>query len=144
MSAPARLPAAVNVNGVSRTTSAIPMHRVAFTPETTTDPVKLARQLVELEKSVYDATRHARSNPDSKGVDFEDVAAGMGGTKLYIRHNLGRFVRWRVVDWAGSATTAGPSLVCDRLDATPETTPNVLALRSYVAGTVTIRVYEVP
>ena len=144
MSGPARLPAAVNANGVSRVATAIPLHRIAFTKQTLADPDQLLKQLTELEKALYDGTKHARANPESRAIDFEDVPCGAGGAKVYIRHNLGRLVRWRGVDWAGNGVVDGAKLVCDRLDTTPETNASTLALRSYVAGTATIRIYEVP
>jgi hypothetical protein len=77
-----------------------------------------------------------------EAIAFEDLRVGdytmdqVAGT-VAVRHALGRRVRWAVVDWIPA--TEGEVHVLQR-DA-DRTTDEVLALRSYVPGTLTLEVW---
>lgn len=91
------------------------------------DPEKLARAVQALEKATATAST-------AKSVDFQDVAVSPAGALVSLPHGFGTRVRWWLVDWESSGTSA-PVL---KRDAT--STNDTLVLASYVAGTVTIRI----
>lgn len=64
-----------------------------------------------------------------------EVTVGTGGAEVKLEHQLGRVVRWSVVDW--QRTTPGGSHGLERLSSDE----NTLVLRSYVAGTASIEVW---
>jgi hypothetical protein len=100
-----------------------------ITPDNVTDPKALARLLTKFFRIVVLLQRMWTPGR----LDHQDRAVDGTGTTLYtFAHNLGGRVRWWVVDWTGSA---GPQLVKD-----VATDDNTLVLRSYVAGTVTVRI----
>ncbi len=76
-----------------------------------------------------------RSNFRPSRLDFEDFPVSGGGFALRLNHGFGGRVRWYVVDWQSSGTSA-PILKND----TTQTDMTTLVLLSYVAGTVTVRV----
>jgi hypothetical protein len=92
--------------------------------------VKLARVLLRILKDV--ATLKRRWWPDR--IDFEDFPVSTAGATVTLNHGLGGRVRWWLVDWESSGTTA------PILKRTSATTNDSLVLASYVAGTATIRV----
>jgi hypothetical protein len=69
-------------------------------------------------------------------LEFEDRTVDASGTTvLRLTHNFGKRVRWWVVDWSGASS--GHHLVKHA-----SSDLNTLALVSFTAGTVTVRVEE--
>ena len=101
----------------------------------------LSTALTRLSKSVGDVLGILIGWRRVQAVTFENITVGASGAIVQIHHGLGRRVRWAIVDFAGISTTAGASLVSDMHDASPRTTEDILALRSYVAGTASIEVW---
>ncbi len=104
-----------------------------FNDQDAQDPVKLARVVARLLAENTELRR--RFNADR--LDFEDVAVSTAGASVTLQHNFAGRVRWYLVGWQSSGTDA-PILKED----TTNTTENTLVLKSYVAGTATIRVEE--
>ena len=96
------------------------------------DAGKLARLLLRMLKDVGVLKR--RFWP--RRIDFEDQAVSTAGALVTLTHGFGGRVRWYLVDWESSGTSA-PVLKRDSA-----TDNNSLVLASYVAGTATIRVEE--
>jgi hypothetical protein len=99
------------------------------------DAPKLARMLVRLLATVADMRRAF----SPRRIDFEDVAVSTAGAQVALQHNFGGRVRWWIVGWTSSGTSA-PILreLAPTAPAAPD--PNTLYLQSYVAGTACIRV----
>lgn len=97
------------------------------------DVKKLSKFLTSLSGSVSTLLR--RWNPNR--IDFEDMTVGTSGAKLSLPHKFNGRVRWWLVGWRSSGTSA-PVLKED----TSATDANTLVLLSYVGGTATIRVEE--
>lgn len=104
-----------------------------MTSEDAKDPEKIARVLGRLLKENAELRR--RWNP--RRVDFEDVAVSTAGAVVSLQHGFAGRVRWWPVGWQSAASTA-PYLRED----TAASTADTLVLKSYVAGTVTVRVEE--
>lgn len=100
-------------------------------PDDAADPNKLARLLNDVLANV----NRLRRKWAADFIDYEDVSVSTSGATVRLQHNFSGRVRWRVVDWTDAATGA-PDLRKD----TTNTDANTLVLKSYVAGTVTIRV----
>lgn len=112
-----------------------------FTLAVVTSPSALADSLTRLAKDVADDARVIAAWRRAGAVTFENLPIPSSG-RVTLGHNLGRAVRWQVVEWSGNGVTVTPVLVCDRLDASGSlTTPNVLCLRSYAAGMASIEVW---
>jgi len=94
------------------------------------DPAKLARLLGRMLSD--EAALRRRFAPAR--LDFEDIPVLVTGDIVQFHHNFGGRARWWVVGWQ-CATNVAPIL---REDVTLTTT-DTLVLRSYVAGTVTLR-----
>jgi hypothetical protein len=125
------LSANFNAFGVARQLDRRPDPNETVTPDNVTDPKALARLLTRILKDL--TTLKARWFP--RRLDFEDVAVGFDGTTIYnLAHNFDGRVRWFPVDWVGD-TSAIPMLARDS-----SSDDNILALRSYASGKVTIRV----
>ncbi len=124
-----------------KTTTVSLTNPVKFTVEQAKDPTILAHRLNALELGQAENTQVQRSHPEQGPVTFKNVVVGTGGSKVRLQHNRGYFVEFIVTKWAGNGVTAAPILVSDELDTTPESTVNMLVLRSEVAGTASIRVY---
>lgn len=103
------------------------------TPEDAADTSKLARLLARVLKDI--ATLKRRWAPQF--IDFEDVVVSTAGASVTLAHGFGGRVRWHLVGWQSSGTSA-PVLKED----TTNTTATTLVLLSYVAGTATVRVEE--
>lgn len=97
------------------------------------EPAKLARVLGRVLAEV--AALKRRFAP--RAIDFEDVAVSTAGATVSLEHGMSGRVRWYLVGWQSSGTTA-PILK----ESTTLTTSSTLVLASYVAGTATIRVEE--
>lgn len=95
------------------------------------DPVKLARRLAVMSKDIAGLRREWRPSL----LDFEDTPVSTAGAAVQLQHSFGGRVRWWVVDWE-CASNAAPILRKDD----SSTTSDTLVLKSYVAGTATIRV----
>lgn len=95
------------------------------------DASKLARGLGRVARDLAGLLR--RFNPSR--VDFEDVAVGAAGASVTLEHRFSGRVRWWLVGWQATGTTA-PILKED----TTNSTSSALVLLSYVAGTACIRV----
>lgn len=102
-----------------------------LTEQDVADAKKLSEFLTKLRSSVSDLLR--RWNPDR--IDFEDMTVSTSGATVTLPHKFGGRVRWWLVGWRSSGTSA-PILKED----TTATDDNTLVLLSYVAGTATIRV----
>ena len=103
----------------------------AVTENDVKDAAKLAKMLARVLATLAGLRRAWAPTT----VDFEDVAVTTGGATVPFQHNFNGRVRWWVVGWQSAASTA-PYLRED----TTLTTASTLVLKSYVAGTVTIRV----
>ena len=124
------------------TVSVGPIRPTRITEADVGKPDILAKQMNALHLEVAQATQAVRAHPEQAPVTFKNVVCGTAGAKLYLQHNFGRFADFVTVKWAGSGTTTAPILVSDELDgATANTSANILVLRSYVAGTATIRLF---
>lgn len=103
------------------------------------DKPRVARWLTQILRDLETLKR--RWAP--RRIDHEDVEVdatggdGIDATKFRFAHGFVGRVRWWIVDWQGSAA---PFLV--RHDGIDGTDKNTLVLRSYVAGTVSIRIEE--
>lgn len=96
------------------------------------DASRLARVVMRLLRDVA-ALRRSWS---PKVVDHRDrVVDGTGTTVYRFPHGFGGRVNWWPVDWVSAA--AGPRLVRD-----PSSDNETLALVSYTAGTLTLRIEE--
>ncbi len=84
----------------------------------------------------------ALSTGETDPTYFQDVKVDSLGTPFSLVHNKGRRVRYQVVDCMPTTTGQPPQLERHG-DATlaPLSTDNTLVLRSYRAGTMTIRVW---
>ena len=102
----------------------------AVTEDDVQDPKKLSRLIGRL--LLDTAALRRRFNPTR--VDFEDVPVLNTGLTTSLAHGLNGRVRWSVVGWQ-CPTNVAPILRED----TTLTDGNTLVLRSYVTGTVTIR-----
>lgn len=120
----------VNADGLVRQTAGTATTDATFTRQDVESPDKLARAIQNLQRAVSLLTRNA----PAEAVDFEDVAVAASGGVVRLRHGLRGRVRWYVVGWSTSGTSA-PVL---KLSA--DTTEDELVLLSYVAGTASIRV----
>lgn len=115
---------------------------VRITEAQVSDPEVLAKQLNNMNEALAAATQAQRSHPEQAPVTFSNVVCGVGGTKIVLGHNFNANAEYIVVKWKGATTADGHRLVCDEDDVTGSVTDkNTLALRSYVRGTATIRVY---
>ncbi len=121
---------------------------VVFTESQLQDTSQLAKQLTALSLQMAQITQAQRSHPEQAPLTFENVECGDSGDKVVLHHNFGRFAECVVTSWKSyplpaAATVLGHSLVSDIEEApsTRRTDENKLALRSYVAGVATIRVY---
>lgn len=127
------------IGGSSRIDSAgrvYPLDGKATSPESVTEEdVKDSKKLARiLERLLLDtATLRRRFNPTR--VDFEDVPVSNTGAATQLAHGLNGRVRWSVVGWQ-CPTNVAPILRED----TTLTDTSTLVLRSYVTGTVTVRV----
>jgi hypothetical protein len=133
--------ALVNGQAAAKPHATVPMRGQAYSASHVRDPAELARLLTRLEEIAVEATLYARAHPRAQSVTFYGVKTSTGGAKVALSHGLGQRVLWLVVGWRGSGVTTAPILVSDEADASPQTTPEVLWLRSYVAGTVDIEVW---
>jgi hypothetical protein len=121
---------------------ASPLKRpVHFTESQARDPGLLAKQLTSIQIELAETTLAARSQPIQAPVIFTNLVCGDSGELVTLTHNFGRYAYFLVIGWRGASTTSGHSLVSDQMDATPVTTENMLALRSYVAGTADLMVF---
>jgi hypothetical protein len=125
------LSANLDSTGATRQLDRRPDPNETVTPDNVTDPKALARLITRILKDV--TTLKARWFP--RRLDFEDIAVLHDGTTKYnLAHNFGARVRWWPVDWVGDAS-AVPILTRD-----PSSDENILVLRSYADGKVTVRV----
>jgi len=76
------------------------------------------------------------STGETAPIYFEDIVVDAAGTPFKLAHNLRRRVRWLVVDWMPGITGQEP-----QLERSPDSTETILVLRSYHAGSVTLRVW---
>lgn len=95
-------------------------------------PAKLARMLGTLLTSMASLSRAWAP----QRIDFEDVVVSTGGAQVTLAHGFNGRVRWWIVGWVSTGTTA-PIL---RESSATATDANTLRLQSYVAGTACIRV----
>lgn len=103
-----------------------------ITEEQAKEPARVARLLMALLQDV--ATLKRRWWP--RAIVHRDRVVDSTGTTVYrFPHNFDGRVEWWPVDW--TAATAGPRLVRHS-----STDNNTLALVSYTAGTLTLRVQE--
>ncbi len=124
------------------TTTATLARPVLMTVEQLKDDTQVVKQFNALQTEVHLVSLETRSHPEQAPVTFKNVACGTAGTKVTLQHNFGRNADFMVVKWKGVSTVVGPSLVCDEDDASAVlTTKDMLALRSYVAGVATIRIW---
>lgn len=103
------------------------------TVEDVQDPAKLAK----LATRILASLAALRLTWVPRRIDFEDVAVSTSGATVTLQHNFNGRVRWWLVGWQSSGTTA-PILK----ESTTATDANTLVLLSYVAGTATLRVEE--
>lgn len=103
----------------------------AITEDDVADAAKLTRLLARVLTDI--AALRRRFVP--RRLDFEDVAVLSTGATVQLQHGFGGRVRWWVAGWQ-CPTNVAPILRED----TALTDVNTIVLRSYVAGTVTIRV----
>lgn len=97
------------------------------------DPPRLVRLIMRMLRDIALLKRRWRP----RRIDFEDVrVTGGGGDTFRFAHGFGGRVRWWVVDW--QSTSAEPP----GFDRDVSSDDNTLALVSYAAGIVTIRVEE--
>lgn len=133
----------VPVKDQKAVTAIAPMTRpVQFTEQQAEDPKTLARQLTMLHQELVNTTQAVRAHPEQAPITFKNVKCPASGEKVTLTHNFGSFADFIVVKWAGAGTVTCPILVSDESDGDSAlTTANQLVLRSYVAGTATIRVF---
>ncbi len=98
------------------------------------EPAKLAKTMARILATVA-AVRRAFA---PSRIDFEDVPVSTAGAQVALGHGFNGRVRWWIVGWQSTGTTA-PIL---RESAATVTDANTLYLQSYVAGTACIRVEE--
>lgn len=96
---------------------------------------KLLDALNLLRKDVGDAMVPL-STGETAPIYFEDVRVDATGAPFKLAHNLKRRVRWLIVDWVPSTTGQPP-----QVERSPDSTDLVLVLRSYRAGSITVRVW---
>lgn len=96
-----------------------------------TEPKKLAEILRNLCSLV--AKLENKSGPEAVEIEA-DVSTG--AAKVYLRHSLNSPIRFYVTHWSNS--TGAPSLVWSS-----DSTPDMLVLKSYVAGRAVIRIEPV-
>lgn len=112
-----------------------------ITPERLDDKPRVARWLTQLLRDVESLKRRwapRRIDHEDRKVDATG-GDGLNATKFRFAHGFGGRVRWWVTDWQG---VAAPALVLDTATSGTGTDANTLVLRSYVTGTVTIRIEE--
>lgn len=102
------------------------------------DDVSRSDDAAKVINEIIDAVQALRQLTRPPYVEFEDLAATVGG-KLTMPHNFGGRVRWYVVDWTVPSGTAAPSLRRHT-----DTTADILVLDSNTLGTVTVRVEALP
>jgi hypothetical protein len=126
----------VNAKGVVSTDPFEPVREERFNEG---DNAKTrADQLTRLQQAIVEVTKATRANRRNQAWAFEDVPVHTVGTQIKLRHGLGRRVRWSVVDWQPTVAGNAPNIECFQSE---QTDPNLLILRSYVAGTATIEVW---
>lgn len=126
--------ALIDSDGVVRPLDGKAPARAVFTAEDAKDPEKVARLI----SGLLDDVAELRRRYAPRWVDFEDVAVDALGTTFSLEHGFGGRVRWWVSGWQTSGAT-GPDIRED----TSATTATAIALKSYNAGTATIRVESV-
>ncbi len=129
-------------NAVAKVTvGAQPIRAERITAEHVQDPDVLAAQLTRIVKAQADSTNEARGDALRGPTVYKGLTVYTAGTKLIIKHNLGRRAFWWIVGWYGNVAASGHSLASDEQDASGVLTDaNTLALRSYVAGIVDVAV----
>lgn len=104
----------------------------------TEDDVKEASKLARILFRILKELAEIRRRWWPRKLDFTDMTLDAAGTLFYLPHDFNGRVRFWVVDFRVVGAAGAPII---QRDAT-ETTPNVLALRSYKEAEVTIRVEE--
>lgn len=103
------------------------------TEEDASSALKLSKLLVRLLRHV--ALLRRRFSPAV--IVYEDIPTSTLGAKVTLEHGFGGRVRWSVVGWQSSGTTA-----VNLKEDTTSTDADTLVLLSYTAGTACIRVEE--
>ena len=112
----------------------VPMRTQVFHKEAFEKPGDVARQLNTMQTVLHDATLAARTSSRNQSITFEGLIFDGALPHAPIRHGLGTKVRWSVVRWYDTASTAG----------TFETAQDdqTLTLNSTTAGTADVEVWS--